>query len=104
MSISEDELSRYRENQARARSRGPTPASHLPRKGRPRFARSKPEDRTWGGVTYASKGEMAFAKRLAKERASSPGMWWVRQPIFDLAGVAYRPDFVVVRPANVAVP
>lgn len=104
MSISEDELARYRANQAAARARPhPRPAA-LKKPGRSRFARSKPEDRTWGGVTYASKGEMELAKQLERERLKKPGIWWVRQPVFDLAGVQYRPDFLVVRPANVLVP
>ena len=108
MSFSPDDVKKLRENLLRsakplASKKAPSEATaalpgHSRWRGKSTFARSKPADRTWGGVTYASKGEMEFAKKLAIERAGNPGMWYVRQPIFDLAGVKYRPDFLVVRP------
>lgn len=113
MAISEEDLTAYRENLKRARlgrllpvhpgaAEGKVLKSGAdlkppPKPSRSRFARSKPADRTLDGVTYASKGEMKFAKKLALEWLKNPAMWWMRQPVFDLAGVRYTADFLVVR-------
>lgn len=99
MSFTPSELERLRENQRRAQGLPPVgkPRGGQPGAGKPTFTRSKPADRTYAGVTYASKGEMEFAKGLLIERGSGRSLWWVRQPVFDVAGVKYSPDFLVVR-------
>jgi hypothetical protein len=72
--------------------------------GRSLFRRSAPEKRTEDGVTFESLANLARYRELKRERAETPGMWFIRNPHFDLAGARYTADFLVVRPANVAVP
>lgn len=91
MGLTEEEYKQVRLNLLRAKS------GKVEVKKRGKFTRSKPEDRTLGGTTYASKAEMRFAVRLQNERLVSPAMWWVRQPVFDLLGAKYTPDFLVLR-------
>ncbi len=69
-------------------------------KGRPRFGRAAREDREYRGVVYASYCEKVFAVSLDLERVGAPGIWWIRQPRFDLAGAVYTADFLVVRPGE----
>lgn len=104
MGMTESEFKRLRDVLAETRAKrierdkGKPPRTPKPvKKGRPRFARSPAAERTHGGVTYASKCEMEFAKHLESDRLMFKiPTWWCRQPIFDLAGAIYRPDFLVV--------
>lgn len=64
------------------------------RKGRPRFNRSKPEDRTVDGHVFASKLE-AERYRLLKVRQDAREITHLcLQPVFLLAGVKYTADFM----------
>lgn len=66
------------------------------KKGRPRFHRSPPEDRTLDGITFPSIAEMMRYAELTRQfRAGQT--WFIRQPLFDLAGVKYHADFLIAK-------
>jgi hypothetical protein len=73
----------------------------LARKGKlggkkdPWIRRAKPEDRTEDGIGFASVAELSRYRELKALRAARKVLWWCRQPVFDLGGVEYRPDFLV---------
>lgn len=71
---------------------------NAPRKGKPRFRVCPAEERTLNGTVYASKCERDYALTLMDRRQRSPILWWARQPVFDLGGVKYTADFILVGP------
>lgn len=64
---------------------------------RPWMARARPEDRTEDGIVFASRAELRRYRELRLARLAGEVAWFVRQPLFDLGGVRYRADFLVVR-------
>lgn len=60
------------------------------------MTRSAPSERRYNGVTYDSQAERKRAEYLDALRAAGHVRLWIRQPIFDLGGVVYRPDFLVL--------
>jgi hypothetical protein len=69
--------------------------------GKPRYRVAPKADRTVDGIVFASRGEALYYRKLKDERHWDGETWWVRQPVFDLAGTTYRPDYLVCRPAQV---
>lgn len=70
----------------------------LLKRGRSRFKRSEPSKRTEDGITFDSIAELKRYRELKLLRAKGDVKWFIRQPLFDLAGVKYRADFLVVEP------
>ena len=65
------------------------------KKGKPRFSRSPASERTMDGVTFDSQSELTRYLELKAMRGGRV-KWFIRQPIFDLCGVVYRADFLIV--------
>lgn len=65
------------------------------RSGR-RIKRSPPADRSEDGITFDSKAELKRYRELKEIRSSGAIRWFVRQPLFDLAGARYHADFLIV--------
>ena len=63
-------------------------------KRRPRFRVAPREERTVGGIVFASKGEATAYQELEELRKGGGVKWLALQPTFVLAGVKYRPDFL----------
>lgn len=68
---------------------------------RPMVSRSKREDRTEDGIVFDSKSELMRYRELKKLQEQGFIEFFIRQPTFDLAGVTYKADFLIVwnRPA-----
>jgi hypothetical protein len=60
------------------------------------YRRSKATERTEDGITFSSKAELKRYRELKAAKARGIIRWFLRQPVFDLAGVVYRADFLVV--------
>jgi hypothetical protein len=59
---------------------------------------SPKEDRTYNGITYASKKECKYAKKLDDMIERGEIDFYLRQVPFDLgAGITYRADFVTFK-------
>ena len=67
-----------------------------PRGGPPRYRTTDPKKRTANGIKFASRAEYLRFLELQVLRAEGRVKWFIRQPTFDLAGVVYRADFLVV--------
>lgn len=65
-------------------------------KKKPRFSRSPKSDRTEDGIVFDSKAELVRYRELKLARSSCLVLWFIRQPLFDLAGVKYHADFLIV--------
>lgn len=65
-------------------------------KHKPRFSRSPKAERTEDGITFDSKAELERYRELKRWKEWGRAKWFIRQPLFDLAGVKYHADFLVV--------
>jgi hypothetical protein len=64
-------------------------------KRRPYISRSKRSERTADGIVFDSQVEMRRYLELKGYVAKGMIRGFLRQPLFDLAGVVYRADFLV---------
>ena len=60
------------------------------------YRRGSRESRTVDGIVFDSKAEATRYGELKLLRAHKRVWNFWRQPVFDLAGVVYRPDFLVL--------
>jgi hypothetical protein len=65
-------------------------------KRRPKVTRTKKENRTEDGITFESKANLLRYQELKDQRENGRVRWFIREPRFDLAGVTYKADFLVV--------
>jgi len=63
---------------------------------KPRVSRSRREDRTLHGITFASKAEMVRYQELHALQVAGEVLWFIRNPGFDVLGVKVYADFLVV--------
>lgn len=63
--------------------------------GRSLYRRSSREARTVDGIVFDSKAEAARYCELRDLKRSGRVAWFLRQPLFDLAGVKYHADFII---------
>lgn len=65
------------------------------KKGRSLYYRSSKEKRTVDGITFDSIAEAARYCELRDLKRTGWITWFLRQPLFDLAGVKYHADFEI---------
>ncbi len=63
----------------------------------PRFRRAPAEERTADGHVFDSKAEAGRYGELKIEQKANEVGWLVLQPVFILAGVQYKADFMYLR-------
>jgi hypothetical protein len=63
---------------------------------KPRVSRSRREDRTLHGITFASKAEMVRYQELHALQVAGKVMWFIRNPGWDVLGVKVYADFLIV--------
>jgi len=63
---------------------------------KPRVSRSRREDRTLHGITFASKAEMVRYQELHALQVAGEVLWFIRNPGWDVLGVKVYADFLIV--------
>lgn len=69
-----------------------------PNRYKMRYDPESKSKRTADGILFASVPEKERYLELKEERAAGRVSWFIRQPLFDLAGATFKADFLVVHP------